>query len=182
MECINFSYWWWLYCSFSKLDGSAPEAYLLIKLDRDRVLRLCHCYPNDLLKNTEYLFLQISHAPHLITDLCSLLFLEFRLLQFKSLSVLASAQWHKINPHIKKKNDKTCQVAPRDGKKKKASFTVIWKRRLQHSYKGQCHNLLIFSMQPELYFWECCYPRQSPRSGGVPGEHPVLRRGWVADV
>lgn len=31
-------------------------------------------------------------------------------------------------------------------------------------------------MQPELYFWECCYPRQYPRSGVVPGEHPAA---WV---
>lgn len=92
------------------LDGSAPEAYLLIKLDCNWALRLCHCYPNDLLKNTEYLFLLLLRAPHLIMDLCSLLFLKFRLLWLKSLSVLASAQWHKINPHIKKRTTKLVKL------------------------------------------------------------------------
>lgn len=78
--------------SFPKLDGSAPETYLLIKLDGDGILRLCHYYPNDLLKDTEHLFLQISCTPHLIGGLCSLLFLEFRSLPFESPSVLAGAQ------------------------------------------------------------------------------------------
>lgn len=56
------------------------------------------------------MFLLLLRAPHLITDLCSLLFLKFRLLWLKSLSVLASAWWHKINPHIKNKTTKLVKL------------------------------------------------------------------------